>query len=395
MTLSNLNSVGEYKGAKVTQVFRANYNATERVVVNQGGSSSGKTYSILQVLFLRLLTRPNSIATVVGSTIPNLKKGALRDMQRILTDAPDWKRFVNDFNKTDRTYTLTNGSLMEFVSYEDGMQARSGKRDYAFFNEANAISKDIYDQVAMRTGEQIFIDYNPTAAFWVHQYVIGQPNTVVFYSTFAHNPFAHPANVAHIKRYREIDPEAWRVYGLGKTGALQGLVFPRVQIVQEIPKPVRKSAYGLDFGFNDPTACVLAAEHNGELYLQEILYGYEMTTAEIAEAIKGEVLGHPVYCDAASPMTIKELQRLGINARAAKKGHDSIMAGIKRIKEFARVNITADSINLIKEQQNYKWAEKNDIQLDKPIDSFNHLWDAARYAVTMKWGSVGRLPQML
>ena len=364
-------------------------------MVNQGGSSSGKTYAILQVLFLRLMARANSICTVVGSTIPNLKKGALRDMKRILTDSPEWGYFVKDFNKTDRTYQLSNGSVMEFVSYEDGMQARSGKRDFAFFNEANSIPKEVFDQVAMRTGEQIFIDYNPTAAFWVHQYLIGQPDVEAFYSTFVHNPFAHPANVRHIKGYRETDPEAWRVYGLGKTGAVRGLVFPRVTIVNEIPKPVRKFSYGLDFGYNDPTACVFAAEHNGELYLDEVLFAYELTSKEIAGKIKPVVGQNTVICDSASPMTIAELKAEGINARGATKGRDSILAGINVIKRFKRINITASSINLIKEQQNYKWAVKNEVQLDKPIDSFNHLWDAARYAVIEKWGNVSSLPQML
>lgn len=388
-------NISQQPQIKTTRVFWSNYQADKRIVVNQGGSSSGKTYAILQVLFLRIMQRPNSICTVVGSTIPNLKKGALRDMQRIFTDNPEWSHFVKDYNKTDRTYHFANGSLMEFVSYEDGMQARSGKRDYAFFNEANSISKEIYDQVAMRTGEQIFVDYNPTAAFWVHQHLIGQPDVVTFYSTFEDNPFAHPANVAHIKGYKRTDPEAWRVYGLGKTGAVRGLVFPKVNIVPELPKQIRKFSFGLDFGFNDPTACVYACEHNKELYLDEVLYDYELTGSEIAAKIKERVRQRPVICDSASPMTIAELKQNGINARPAKKGRDSILAGISLIKKFNRINITAASINLIKEQQNYKWAVKDDTQLDKPVDSFNHLWDAARYAVTATWGNFSRMPQML
>lgn len=389
---ANVSLISRVKG---TQVFWSNYNATSRIVVNQGGSSSGKTYGILQTLFLRLLKRDNSICTVVGSTIPNLKKGALRDMKKILIETPGWRHYVSDFNKTDRMYQLSNGSVMEFVSYEDGMQARSGKRDYAFFNEANSIPKEVYDQVAMRTGEQIYIDYNPTAAFWVHQNLIGQPGVTVFYSTFENNEFAHPANVRHIKGYKNTDPESWRVYGLGKTGAVRGLVFPKVNIVPDIPKPIRKFSYGLDFGYNDPTACVYAAEHNSELYLHEILYDYELTSRQIAEKLKPVVGGNIVVCDSASPMTIAELKAEGIKAKGAAKGRDSILAGINVIKRFKAINITAGSINLIKEQQNYKWAVKNELQLDKPIDSFNHLWDAARYAVIKEWGNNGSLPQMM
>lgn len=381
---------------KTTDVFWWNFNSKERIVINQGGSSSGKTYAILQVLLLRLIESPGTVATVVGSTIPNLKKGAMRDFERILSDTPVLSRCIKCFNKKDRTYTLTNGAVLEFTSYEDDMQARSGKRDYAFFNEANGIHKGIFDQVAMRTARQIFIDYNPTAAFWVHSELIGQPDTVTFYSTFANNKYAEPANVKHIRRYKERDPEMWRVYGLGKTGAIRGLVFPRVNRVEKMPSNFRKSAYGLDFGYNDPTACVLAGEQDSELYVQEVLYQFELTAPQIADKLKAAGVGSAVvWCDSASPMTIAELKANGVNARPAPKGRDSIVTGINLIKGFERINITADSTNLFREQQNYRWKEKDGVQMDKPADSFNHLWDATRYAVVSTWGNVGRLPSMV
>ncbi len=382
-------------GLNVTDVFWWNYNAKERIVVNQGGSSSGKTYNILMVLFLRCISKPRSYCTVVGSTIPNLKKGALRDMERIMSDNPSLNAYIRAYNKTARIYEFTNGAQMEFVSYEDGLQARSGKRDYAFFNEANSIKHEVYNQVAMRTTEQIYIDYNPTAAFWVHSHVIGQPNTVVFYSTFKNNHFAHPAAVAHIRKFKTTDPEAWRVYGLGKTGALQGLVFPRVNLLADFPKIYRKFAYGLDFGFNDPTACTFVGEADGALFVREVLYAYELTGKEIADKIRPIVKDFPVWCDSASPMTIKELKAAGINARPAIKGADSIMAGINLLKQFSSINLHKEDTNLLKEQQNYRWAVKNDVQLDRPTDSFNHLWDATRYAATMTWGKMGQTPQML
>jgi len=94
-------------------------------------------------------------------------------------------------------------------------------------------------------------------------------------------------------------------------------------------------------------------------------------------------------------MTIAELKANGINARPAPKGRDSIVAGVNLIKGFNRINITADSTNLFREQQNYRWMERDGVQMDKPCDSFNHLWDATRYAVVSTWGNVGRLPQMV
>ena len=381
---------------KTTPVFQWNYEARARVVVNQGGSSSGKTYSILQVLLLRLMERPNLVCTVVGQDIPNLKKGALRDVERIFSDCPDLARFVVSQNKTDRVFNLSNGSVMEFTSYKDEQDAKSGKRDYLFVNEANGVQWEIYNQLAMRTATQIFIDYNPTAAFWAHTKLQGQPDTVFFYSRYTHNPFVHPAIVAHIEAYKQSDPESWRVYGLGKTGAIQGLVFPSVTIVPELPKHYRKRAYGLDFGFNHPTACALVQETEGELFLHEIMYAYEQSNKQIADALKAAwVRDSIVWCDSAEPRTIAELKVLGINAQPARKGPDSITAGIKLMKGFKRINITADSTNARKEQQNYKYKSKDGGYLDEPVDSFNHFFDSTRYACTMTWGKLGALPGML
>ena len=85
-----------------SEVFKSNYSATDKVVVNQGGSSSGKTYSILQVLFLRAIEHPRSVTTIVGETIPNLKSGALRDAQTIVANSPILTKLIASYNATDR-----------------------------------------------------------------------------------------------------------------------------------------------------------------------------------------------------------------------------------------------------------------------------------------------------
>lgn len=376
-------------------VFQWNYSAGQRVVINQGGTSSGKTYSILQVILMRCLQRPR-IATVVGQDIPNLKKGALRDFERILDSSPIGA-FVTGHNKTDRTYTLSNGSVIEFTSYKDEQDAKSGKRDILFINEANGIPWQVYNQLAMRTGEQIFIDYNPTNSFWVHERLIGQPDTVVFYSNFTHNPFVNPEIVAHVRGYRLTDPESWRVYGLGKTGNIRGLVFRNVRYVPELPPGLKKRCYGMDFGFtNDPTALVEVGELHGELYGRQLIYRLGMTNRDICREL--EALGisraAEIYADSAEPKSIAEIKAEGWNIKPATKGPDSVKHGISVMKKY-RLNITADSVEWKKEQQNYKWKEKDGISLNEPVDSWNHCWDACRYAAVMKWGKARpQLPTM-
>ena len=124
-------------------IFERNYNSTAEVVVNQGGTSSGKTYSILQVLCLKAIAEPDQVISVVGQDVPNLKSGALRDMQTIVASSPDIQSWIKGYNASDRIYSFQNGSLIEFKSYQDSQDAKSGKRDYFFLNEANGINFEI------------------------------------------------------------------------------------------------------------------------------------------------------------------------------------------------------------------------------------------------------------
>ena len=155
-------------------LFQANYEATEEIIVNQGGSSSGKTYSILQVLFAKWASEPNIVITVVGQDIPNLKAGALRDAMAIWQSSIELQSVTVDYNKSERIFTSKFGSLIEFKSFKDSQDAKSGKRDYSFFNEANGIPFDIFTEVRLRTRKQTYIDYNPNAEFWVHEHLLGQ-----------------------------------------------------------------------------------------------------------------------------------------------------------------------------------------------------------------------------
>lgn len=377
-------------------VFEWNYRAKERVVINQGGTSSGKTFSILQVILLRCLKKKR-IATVVGQDIPNLKKGAIRDFERIL-DSCGLYSVIADHNKTDRIYTLQNGSIIEFSSYQDEQDAKSGKRDILFVNEANGIPYGVYNQLAMRTAEQIFIDYNPTTTFWAHEELMGHPDTVVFYSNFTHNPFVTQDIVDHVRGYRSRDPESWRVYGLGKTGNIKGLVFRNVSFVPDFPKDAKRVCYGLDFGFtNDPTALVQVGELHGELYGRQLIYRLGMTNQDISSELSrlGISKGVEIYADSAEPKSIAEIKSDGWNIKPATKGRDSVKHGITLLKQY-RLNITADSTEWKKEQSNYKWKEKDGISMNEPVDSWNHCWDACRYAVSMKWGNIAQqLPKML
>lgn len=368
----------------VVPIFEWNWKSDKPIVVNQGGTSSGKTYSILQVLFCKAAEKTNRIITVVGQDIPNLKKGAMRDFVRILDSAPFFRSFIKSYNSTDRIYTFNNGSIIEFTSYENEQDAKSGKRDYSFFNEANGISKEIFYQVQARTIEQTFLDYNPTMPFWVHLELIGKSNVDFFISNFTHNPFLHPNIKKTILSWKITDPERWLVYGRGKTGKVEGVIFKNVNWIDAMPTNLKRFSYGMDFGFSDPTVLIKCGVSDGELFAERWIYKPEMTTDDIDKELKrlGVSKKDFILADNANPKTIRELQNLGWMIIGAEKGADSIRFGISQIKKFQKLNIVHCEYWKL-EQISYIWGKdpKTGLSTGEPIDKHNHLWDSLRYGI--------------
>ena len=164
----------------VSTIYRANEQATERTVVNQGGTSSGKTYAIMQLLFITAMRFAGYVITVVGQDIPNLKKGAYRDAKKILGDSEVLKQWFPTINESERVIKCVNGSVIEFYSFKDEQDAKSGKRDVLFINECDGISYEIFWQLNMRTRHKVYLDYNPSSRFWVHEKVIGREGAVSY-----------------------------------------------------------------------------------------------------------------------------------------------------------------------------------------------------------------------
>jgi len=367
-------------------LYEANFNETKDVVVNQGGSSSGKTYSLIQLLFTRAVQEFN-IITIVGQDIPNLKAGALRDALEIYNNSEILQSFVVSYNRTDRIFTFDNGSIMEFKSFKNSQDAKSGKRDYLFVNEANGIPFDVYFELEMRTKKQSFVDYNPNHEFWVHEKLIGQDNVKLIISDHRHNPFVQPKIAEKLEALRDKDIELFKVYGRGLTGKIEGLIFRNYNIVDEIPEDAKLIGYGLDFGFtNDPTACVAVYENGGELFVEELIYETGLTNPQIADKFKelGISRSKEVIADSAEPKSIQEIYNHNWNVKGAKKGKDSIKSSIDILKRYT-INILRDSTNMTKELNTYKWAEdKEGNKLNTPVDFNNHLIDALRYLALNK-----------
>jgi len=362
------------------------------LVVHQGGSSSGKTYGILQYLFSVGAANPNEIITVVGQDIPNLKVGAYRDAQNILDDSEalrDWYP-AELHNKSNRSFRCVNGSLVEFNSYSDEQDAKSGKRQRLFVNEANGVSYEVFEQLRIRTTKQVIIDFNPSAEFWAHK-KLQEAHWVI--TSFRDNAFISPSVRDRILSYEPTkeniergtaDKYRWDVYGLGKVGRLEGLVLPNWERGR-FPTEYKWRVYGLDFGYtNDPTALVEICLHGGNLHVREHIYRPGLTNQDISKEMEriGIDRNELIIADSAEPKSIEEINRMGWHIRGAIKGKDSINQGIDILKRY---KLIVEGENIAKELNSYIWAkDRNGNLLNKPIDTFNHAIDAMRYGVSYK-----------
>lgn len=372
-------------------VFEANRNSTAKIVNNQGGTWSGKTYSILQVLASHAVETSDLRITVVGQDVPNLKSGPISDMGRIIKSSPILQTQIKSYNKTERQLIFHNGTVIEFKSYENEQDARSGKRDYLFINEANGIGYEIFQQLQRRTEIQCFLDYNPSASFWVHEKVLHNPKVYPsvdnFISDHRTNPFISEDMHESIERLIHEDVELWKVYARGLTGKIDGLIIKNWFICAEIPANAKLIALGLDFGFtNDETGCLEVYMQNGELWVNELMYKKGLTNPDISDELKDLDISKKVeiICDCAEPKSIEELHRLGWNTKESKKGADSVKNGIDILKRY-RINVTRKSINLRMELGKYIWKkDRTGKTINEPIGTFNHLIDPLRYVALNK-----------
>lgn len=358
-----------------------------RGVDSRGGTRSTKTYSALQFLvFLAVALTAKKLISVVSETLPHLKKGAIRDFEKILQDEGIISGALRDdarWNATDHTFTFASGTIIEFFSCDSPSRVHGPSRDILFINEGQNIRWETARQLMIRTREFIIVDYNPTHEFWAHTELATDPRFRTIVSTYKDNRFLTQAQIEDIERGKK-NANWWRVYGLGLTGQLEGVIYEFEQI-ETMPDPhglIRIG--GLDYGFtNSKTAGieVFADVRKKKLYLDEMFYGSGMHNFDIIAALNAH--GFPktarLYADCAEPKANSEIKLAGFNVWPSYKGKE-IEAQISWLQGWD-IYVTKTSTNLIHEFRNYLWdTDRDGNRLNVPIKEYDHAMDAFRYA---------------
>lgn len=352
-----------------------------RIKIIQGGTSAGKTFGILPILIDKCAKEKGLEVSVVAETIPHLRRGALKDFLKIMR----WtNRYFDDrFNKTLLRYDFANGSSIEFFSADDASKLRGARRDILYINECNNVTFEAYNELAIRTKREVYLDFNPANEFWVHKELKDEPDTDFIILTYKDNEALDESIVTQIEKNRDKAATSsywanwWRVYGLGEVGSLEGVVFNNWKEIDTIPKEAKLIGIGLDFGYtNDPTAAIEIYNYNGTRIINELVYRTGMVNSDIAKILPSGVI---IYADSSEPKSIEEIRRYGKTIKGVTKGKDSINYGID-VMQRQEYLVTKSSTNLIKELRSYCWdVDKQGVRMNKPIDHFNHAIDALRY----------------
>lgn len=377
--------------------------------VLEGGSRSTKTWSVIQWLMLYCQQNKGKEITISRDRLTWLKATVFKDFKEVLNTQGWWNE--SKWNKSEMTYELF-GNEFSFIGLDEPGKLHGRKQNIFWINEAIGtpgsaynVTKDIFDQLEMRTTDGWFMDYNPkVTSHWIYDNVLQREDVAWIHSTMLTNPFleekirkkilSYEPNAVNISQ-GTADRVKWLIYGKGERAQHEGLIFTNIHWVTSIPPEARFVGYGLDWGFtNDVSALMKVFILNGELWIDEIIYETGLTNSDLSRRFEkaGLRTSDEIIADSAEQKSIAELRAKGWNIKGVVKGRDSIQFGIDLLKKY-KINVTERSTGFKVETENYVWKE--DAQTGKitntPIDDFNHGWDAVRYVAMTKLSDVRKV----
>lgn len=372
-----------------TKVFWKNYDALAaaprpRYISNRGSTRSGKTFAILQLLNELLpYDNPGDVTSVVSETMPHLKRGAIRDFERIighpLKDDPHW-------NASTCTYTYASGALLEFFSADTPSKVAGPARKRLFLNEGNNIPYDTVRQLLVRTTGVVFIDYNPSGDSWITEQIEPRENCTFIHSTYKDNDFLTPEQIAEIESYKD-DENWWRVYGRGELGRLEGLIFSDFELIDDLPADGWDTeVWGMDFGYPVSPTTLMQLRLNfrtRHYWVRQRIWDPHLLTQPLTDEMRA--IGVPanalIYADCAEPKTIDEIAGYGFpNIRPCYKGK-GVAEQLKSVLGW-HLHVTKDSLDYIKELRTLTWAkDRAGNPTGQPSQGNDHGIDAVRYAL--------------
>lgn len=377
---------------EVTRLFNELVKTKCSTIVQRGGARSGKSMAILQYLIYRMTTQKNAQILITRKTLPALRLTAYKVFIDMLKEYGYYRYCDHSLSTATLIYRPTN-AFLAFLSIDNPERIMSSEWNYIHMEEATENKYEDYMRLQTRLSSptelinQLIMSFNPVSALhWIKNKVVDvEGDLLEIVSNYKDNPFL---SSEYVKRrllpLKRLDKNAWMVFGEGKWGSLENIIYKNYDTVNIVSSKDGEAAFGLDFGYNVESALVRVKEVDDEYYIVEKIYLTKLTNSDLIEKVKLAGVGSSiVYCDSAEPQRIEEMRRAGINARAANK---SVKDGIDFCKR-KQLHITKASVNILKEIGSYSYKkDKDDNVIDDPVKFQDHAMDAMRYCIYSHWG---------
>ena len=391
----------------VGQGYGEFWNSKKRYIVCKGSRASKKSKTAALWHIAMMMKHPKSNTLVVRKTERTLRDSCFSELKWAIDRLGASKFWQAKVNPLELKY-LPTGQKILFRGLDDPLKLTSisvgvGALCFVWVEEAYEISKEedfdyldecVRGRLPDGLWKRLTLTFNPwNSHSWLKKRFFDSPseNVLAMTTNYMCNEWLDEADFQLFEEMKRNRPKRYNVAGLGNWGVVDGLIYENFEErdfqLEEIKKiPDIKSAFGLDFGYvNDPTAlfCGMVSKKNKEIYVFDELYKKGLSNEAIYENImKMGYRKEKIIADSAEPKSIDRLRDLGLfRIRAAQKGKDSILNVIDFIQDY-KIIVHPRCVNFLTEIENYMWEEdKFGNKINRPIDDFNHLMDAMRYAL--------------
>ncbi len=369
---------------KVTNLIKWLNQTNKRINLLVGGAGSSKSYSTAQWILSKAYNEPNKRFLITRKTLPSLRITAFK----LITDLLREYNLPHNLNKSELIITLQNGTELLFKSLDEPEKIKSAEFNYIWIEEATEINIDDFRQLNLRLRRtntvinQMFLTCNPISKLnWIYTELIeGKREDIAYHqSTYKDNPFLTKEYIDQLEDLIHQDQNYYKIYCLGEWGVLTNIIYSNYKHVDNTPDNLDETFYGLDFGFNNPSALIEINMKDTVPYVRELLYESKLTNQDLINRLKHLIPpGSLIYADSAEPARIEEICNAGYVCMPSDK---EVTDGIDFVKRHP-LHITRDSINTLKEIGGYKYKEDKDGHvLDEPVKFNDHAMDALRYAL--------------
>ena len=391
---------------KANRVFKAPDKSQKRYIVMKGSAGSGKSVDTAQHYILRLMSDPGRNLLCVRKSDVTNRDSTFAELQGAIFRmfGEQYKKYWYINSSDMRLECIANHNQIFFRGVNDEKQreklksiaVKRGKLTDVWIEEATELTQSDFEIIDDRLrGElpkgqfyQIRLTFNPvSSSHWIkkHFFDRADPDVFTHHSTYKDNRFIDDAYYRRMERRKEVDPDGYRIYGLGEWGEVGGLILTNY-VAEDFDTSPERFDYMVnsqDFGYNHADCIGEVGFKDGELYLCREIYEFEKDTGELIDLAnkRGFNKALTMWCDSAEPDRIKMWRKAGYKAKGVKKEPNSVRAQIDYLK-LHKIHIHHSCTNTIKEIQQWKWKknDKTNEYLDEPVNFFDDAMAMLRYS---------------